>query len=69
MHPVAAISRTHPDFGRSPVPRTLKPPAPCPSDDNGSGSITCAEARSHAIVPVKRSHPTYAHMPDSDGAG
>ena len=66
---MAAINPMHPNSGRAPAPRTLKPPSPCPSDDNGSGSIACAEARSHAIVPVKRSHPTYAHMRGSDGIG
>ena len=67
----ALSGRHRPDTSRLwPRPlRTLKPPSPCPSDDNGSGSIACAEARSHAIVPVKRSHPTYAHMRGSDGIG
>ena len=38
-------------------------------DDNGNGSITCAEARRHGIAPVRRSHPAYPYMNDSDGDG
>ena len=51
-------------------------PAPAASDnelalydDNGNGSITCAEARRHGITPVRRSHPAYRHMRDADGDG
>ena len=36
-------------------------------DDNGNGSITCAEARRHGIAPVPRSHPAYSYMVDGDG--
>ena len=38
-------------------------------DDNGNGSITCAEARGHGIAPVHRSHPAYRYMRDGDGDG
>lgn len=38
-------------------------------DDDGSGTITCAEARRHNIAPVRRSHPAYVHMRDGDGDG
>ena len=38
-------------------------------DDNGNGRITCAEARSHGIVPVPREHPAYPFMRDGDGDG
>ena len=59
------------------------PPAPPPAppsplgagvmlalyNDNGNGTITCAEARRHGIVPVLRSHPAYRYMRDADGDG
>jgi hypothetical protein len=38
-------------------------------DDNGNGRITCAEARTHGITPVRRDHPAYAYMRDSDSDG
>ena len=38
-------------------------------DDNGNGRITCAEARSHGIAPVRRGHPAYPYMTDGDGDG
>ena len=38
-------------------------------DDNGNGRMTCAEARSHGIVPVPRSHPAYRYMRDADRDG
>ena len=38
-------------------------------DDNGNGSITCAEARRHGIAPVPRSHPAYRYMRDADRDG
>ena len=38
-------------------------------DDNGNGRITCAEARSHGIAPVRRGHPAYAYMNDADNDG
>ena len=38
-------------------------------DTNNNGKITCAEARSHGITPVKRSHPAYEFMYDRDGDG
>ena len=38
-------------------------------DDNGNGSITCAEARAHGIAPVHREHPAYQFMRDGDGDG
>ena len=38
-------------------------------DDNGNGSITCAEARRHGIAPVRRSHRAYPYMRDGDGDG
>ena len=33
-------------------------------DDNGNGRITCADARSHGITPIRRSHPAYEYMRD-----
>ena len=52
------------------------PPTPTPAsdvdalwDDNGNGRITCAEARAHGIAPVRRGHPAYPYMRDSDGDG
>jgi len=38
-------------------------------DDNGNGRITCAEARTHGISPVRRNHPAYAYMRDGDSDG
>ena len=38
-------------------------------DDNGNGRITCAEARTHGIAPVRRGHPAYPFMDDRDGDG
>ena len=38
-------------------------------DDNGTGQITCAEARRHGIAPVPRGHPAYPFMRDGDGDG
>ena len=38
-------------------------------DDNGNGRITCAEARSHGIAPVRRDHPAYPYMNDGDDDG
>jgi hypothetical protein len=38
-------------------------------DDNGNGRITCAEARTHGIAPVRRGHPAYEYMDDRDGDG
>ena len=38
-------------------------------DDNGNGRITCAEARKHGIAPVRRGHPAYQYMHDTDGNG
>ena len=38
-------------------------------DDNGNGRITCAEARSHGIAPVRRGHPAYPYMNDADNDG
>ena len=38
-------------------------------DDNGNGRITCAEARSHGIAPVRRGHPAYSYMNDADNDG
>ena len=38
-------------------------------DDNGNGRITCAEARSHGIAPVRREHPAYPYMNDADHDG
>ena len=38
-------------------------------DDNDNGRITCAEARSHGIAPVRRGHPAYRYMRDGDGDG
>ena len=38
-------------------------------DDNGNGRITCAEARTHGIAPVRRGHPAYRYMTDRDNDG
>ena len=38
-------------------------------DDDGDGRITCKEARSHGIAPVRRGHPAYQYMDDRDGDG
>lgn len=38
-------------------------------DNNGNGRMTCAETRSHRIVPVHASHPAYKYMHDRDGDG
>ena len=38
-------------------------------DDDGNGRITCAEARAHGIAPVRRGHPAYEYMRDTDGDG
>jgi len=38
-------------------------------DDNGNGRITCDEARAHGIAPVRRGHPAYQYMRDSDNDG
>ena len=46
-----------------------RPDALARYDDNGNGSITCAEARRHGIAPVRRSHPAYRYMRDGDGDG
>ena len=37
-------------------------------DDDGNGSITCAEARGHGVVPVLRSRAAYQFMRDADTA-
>jgi hypothetical protein len=38
-------------------------------DDNGNGRITCAEARSHGIAPVKKADPAYPFMKDGNNDG
>ncbi len=38
-------------------------------DDNDNGRVSCAEARSHGIAPVRRGHPAYRYMRDGDGDG
>ena len=38
-------------------------------DDNSNGRITCEEARTHGIAPVRRDHPAYPYMRDGDGDG
>ena len=38
-------------------------------DNNNNGRITCAEARSHHIAPVRRGHPAYRYMDDRDNDG
>ncbi|MCY4577459.1 MAG: excalibur calcium-binding domain-containing protein [Chloroflexi bacterium] len=38
-------------------------------DDDGSGMISCAEARAHGIAPVHSNHPAYPYMNDADGDG
>ena len=51
------------------VPQAGSPDALRLWDDNGNGTITCAEARRHAIAPVRRGHPAYPFMRDGDGDG
>ncbi len=60
----------------SPRPRPTATTAPTSGvdalalyDDNGNGRITCAEARGHGIAPVRRGHPAYQYMRDTDGDG
>ncbi len=62
--------------GDSTTPTTSATPTPAPDvdplalwDDNGNGRITCAEARAHGIAPVRRGHPAYQYMNDTDGDG
>ena len=62
--------------GDSATPITSATPTPAPDvdplalwDDNGNGRITCAEARAHDIAPVRRGHPAYQYMNDTDGDG
>ena len=59
-------------------PATTQTPAPGDSsnvdalamwDDNKNGRISCAEARSHGIAPVRRGHPAYPYMVDRDNDG
>ena len=38
-------------------------------DTNGNGRISCAEARQHGIAPVRREHPAYQYMNDTDDDG
>lgn len=38
-------------------------------DDNGNARITCSEARTHGIAPVKQGHSAYQFMSDRDGDG
>ena len=38
-------------------------------DDNNNGRITCKEARSHGIDPVRRGHSAYEFMFDKDSDG
>lgn len=38
-------------------------------DDNRNGRISCKEARRHRIAPVRRGHPAYPFMRDSDSDG
>ena len=38
-------------------------------DTNGNGRISCAEARTAGIAPVRRGHPAYPYMNDRDGNG
>ena len=60
----------------TPTPTAPENPSPAPGldalalwDDNGNGRITCAEARAHGIAPVRRGHPAYQYMRDTDGDG
>ena len=60
----------------TPTPTAPEIPSPDPGmdaptlwDDNGNGRITCAEARAHGIAPVRRGHPAYQYMRDTDGDG
>lgn len=38
-------------------------------DDNKNGRITCSEARTHGIAPVRREHAAYDFMDDRDNNG
>ena len=57
------------DSPQTSAPRTGLPEALRLWDDNGNGTITCAEARRHGIAPVHRDHPAYPFMRDGDGDG
>ena len=60
--------------GREAVPSSKEPAAGGAGalrrwDSNGNGRITCSEARTHGIAPVRRDHPAYPFMRDGDGDG
>lgn len=42
---------------------------PSKYDDNRNGKISCKEARSHGIAPVRRGDEAYKYMSDRDGDG
>ena len=54
---------------QEPASQTVTQDALALYDDNGNGRITRAEARNHAIAPVRRGYPAYPHMNDPDGDG
>ena len=70
------LRRTWWRFGRFGLPIVTAEESPASGasaldlyDDNGNGRITCAEARRHGIAPVRRGHPAYQYMYDSDNDG
>lgn len=51
---IAAVLRDNADAPTNPTGDAL-----ALYDDNGNGHITCAEAGTHGIAPVRRNHPAY----------
>ena len=72
--PAPAPTNTPVSSPNTPTPAPQPPPAQSGNalelyDDNGNGRITCAEARTHGIAPVRRDHPAYQYMDDRDNDG
>ena len=69
--PTSQPASAQPTATRAPARPTAAPAGTALElyDDNGNGRITCAEARSHGIAPVRRGHPAYQYMNDRDDDG
>ena len=63
-----AKPRPTPSVRTTPLPTRSSDPLQF-YDDNRNGRISCAEARRHAIAPVRNSHPAYRFMSDRDKDG